>query len=159
MLPTFGTKHYSQRDLRTGQRRAVILNYDETYAFDPQDLFSNASLITKAAGYESLTGLQLKIGGMIGSSNISGEPDSSEGAPDFSSVHGGIPYDQQPTGIKGYYKWQASGEAMGTMIVIFSKDGANIGTYMHMFSDAADEYTAFEFNFDTPAELTETPVQ
>ena len=46
---------------------------------------------------------------------------------------------------------------MGTMIVIFSKNGANIGTYMHMFSDAADEYTAFEFNFDTPAELTETP--
>ena len=35
------------------------------YAFDPQDLFSNASLITKATGYESLTGVELKIGGMI----------------------------------------------------------------------------------------------
>ena len=39
----------------------------------------------------------------------------------------------------------------------FSKNGVNIGAYMHMFSDAAAEYTAFEFNFDTPAALTETP--
>jgi len=127
------------------------------YALNPQDLFSDTSLIAKATGYESLTGVQIKIGAALASSNVFGEPHYSGDVPDFSNIHGGIPYDQKPTGIKGYYKWQADGEAVGTMIVIFSKNGANIGTYMHMFLDAADEYTVFEFNFDTPAKLTETP--
>ncbi|HHT21779.1 MAG TPA: T9SS type A sorting domain-containing protein [Bacteroidales bacterium] len=126
------------------------------YVFDPQYLFSDASLITKVAGYESSTGVQIKIGGLIASSNVSGEPDFSEGAPDFSNIHGGIPYNQKPTGIKGYYKWQANDEAMGAMIVIFSKDGANIGTYLNIFSNAT-EYTAFELKFNTPSALTETP--
>ena len=88
-----------------------------------------------------------------------------------SSWHGGIPYSQKPTGLKGYYKYNipaattdlnGDGEInsadtpdFGLIIIAFSKGGKNIGTYFFQLGDSLDTFTPFDKTFD-PA-LTETP--
>ncbi|MGD0710863.1 MAG: T9SS type A sorting domain-containing protein [Bacteroidales bacterium] len=69
--------------------------------------------------------------------------------------HGGIPYSQMPAGIRGYYKYNEVTVDSATVIVAFSKAGANIGTYMYTIGGIKSSYTLFQFTF-TPA-LTVTP--
>ncbi len=68
---------------------------------------------------------------------------------------GGIPYSQIPNGIRGYYKYNVATADSGLIIVAFSKDGANIGTYFCKVGGIHDTYSLFNFTF-SPA-LSESP--
>ena len=48
---------------------------------------------------------------------------------DPSQWTGGISYNQIPTGIRGYYKYNVATADSATIIVTFSKSGVNIGSY------------------------------
>ena len=108
--------------------------------------------VTQTTGYNSAYGVQVKTTAEIGMGYFLNFQPSSE---DPTAWHGGIPYTQQPTGITGYFKYNvASGDA-GIVIVAFSKNGSNIGTYYAVLSGLHADYTAFDVNF-SPA-LTQTP--
>jgi hypothetical protein len=76
-----------------------------------------------------------------------------EGSPD--SWHGGMPYDQQPVGLRGWYKYNVATADSGTIIVAFSKGGANIGTYFFKIGGVKGSYTLFNKSF-VPA-LSQVP--
>jgi len=79
---------------------------------------------------------------------------STQGEP--STWHGGVPYNQIPTGISGYYKYNVAAISdAGTIIVAFSHGGTNIGTYFFEVGGIQNNYTQFNFTF-SPA-LTVTP--
>jgi hypothetical protein len=69
--------------------------------------------------------------------------------------HGGMPYDQIPTGIRGYYKYNVATADSASIIITFSKAGSNIRTYFYKIGGIKDDYTLFNFTF-TPA-LSVTP--
>ncbi|MGD0582804.1 MAG: T9SS type A sorting domain-containing protein [Bacteroidales bacterium] len=69
--------------------------------------------------------------------------------------HGGMPYDQIPTGISGWYKYNVATIDSGSIIIAFSNGGVNIKTYFFKIGGIYDTYTPFKFTF-TPA-LTQTP--
>ena len=46
-----------------------------------------------------------------------------------SSWTGGMPYNQKPAGIRGYFKYNVALIDSATIIVTFSKSGSNIGSY------------------------------
>lgn len=81
------------------------------------------------------------------------DPNGSGGNPN--AWHGGIPYNQQARGIRGYYKYNVAVTDSATVIVVFSKAGANIGTYFLTIGGIQNTYKLFDFNF-TPA-LTQVP--
>lgn len=68
----------------------------------------------------------------------------------FSDWTGGLPYTQQPTGIKGYYKYNVAANDSATVIVIFSKNGYNIGSYVYNIGGIHSSYTPFNFTFNPP---------
>lgn len=68
---------------------------------------------------------------------------------------GGIPYNQIPTGIKGYYKYNVATADSAIIILPFSKAGTNIGTYIYKIGGIHNTYTPFNFTFSPP--LTQTP--
>lgn len=67
--------------------------------------------------------------------------------------HGGMPYNQIPTGIKGYYKYNVATADSATMIIAFSAGGTNIRTYYFKIGGINSTYKLFNFTFD-PALLT-----
>jgi hypothetical protein len=69
--------------------------------------------------------------------------------------HGGMPYNQKPTGIKGYYKYNVANVDSATMIIAFSSGGSNIRTYFLKLGGVHNNYTLFNFTFN-PA-LSTTP--
>ena len=69
--------------------------------------------------------------------------------------HGGSPYTEIPAGIQGYYKYNRDVDDSGTMIVAFSKNGVNIGSYYYSFTGIHDEFTPFYCAFNPL--LTEAP--
>ncbi|MDB5272242.1 MAG: hypothetical protein JWO58_609 [Chitinophagaceae bacterium] len=71
------------------------------------------------------------------------------------SWHGGSPYTQQPTGIKGYYKSSIAAGDTALIIVAFSKAGTNIGTHLYKLYGTHSTYTPFSFPLN-PA-LSQTP--
>lgn len=74
----------------------------------------------------------------------------------FNAWHGGIPYDQQPTGIRGYYKYNLSPtEDGGVIILAFSKNGVNIGTYMQRLDGPVTDFTLFNYTLNPP--LSQAP--
>jgi len=68
---------------------------------------------------------------------------------------GGIPINEKPTGITGYYKYNVQAGDTAMVLVSFRKGGQNIGTYFLPLYGIHNTYTAFDFTF-TPA-LTQTP--
>jgi len=82
---------------------------------------------------------------------LNGNPDKGNGP---SSWHGGVAYNQKPTGISGYYKYNTTADS-GTILVAFSKDGVNIQTYAFEIGGIQNTYAPFNFTF-SPA-LTQTP--
>jgi uncharacterized membrane protein len=68
--------------------------------------------------------------------------------------HGGIAYDQIPTGIRGYYKYNIASKDSGTIIVAFSKSGNNIGTYFYTVGGLHSAYTLFDFKFSPALSVT-----
>lgn len=73
----------------------------------------------------------------------------------LAQAHGGMPYNQKPTGIRGWYKYNQSEVDSGSIIVIFSKGGNNIGTYYFEIGGVKSSYTLFNKTF-IPA-LATTP--
>ncbi|MEI7502514.1 MAG: T9SS type A sorting domain-containing protein [Paludibacter sp.] len=68
---------------------------------------------------------------------------------------GGMAYNQKPTGLRGYYKYNVSATDTGVLIAKFTKAGVDIGTYYCKVGGVKTDYTLFKYTFD-PA-LTETP--
>jgi Secretion system C-terminal sorting domain len=68
---------------------------------------------------------------------------------------GGMPYNQKPKGIRGYFKYNVATADSGTVIVAFSKAGVNIGTYIIPVGGIHNTYTLFDYTF-SPA-LAATP--
>jgi hypothetical protein len=69
--------------------------------------------------------------------------------------HGGMPYNQIPTGVKGYYKYNVATADSATMIIAFSHGGSNIRTYYFKIGGVNSSYKLFNFKFN-PA-LSTTP--
>lgn len=125
-------------------------NYDFNSNKDEMGVFN----VNKTTGYSGSFGVELKTVSADGirMAYMLNENPQSE---DPSTWHGGIPFSQIPTGIQGYYKYnQASGD-QGMVIVVFSKNGTNIGVYSANLGGLHTEYTPFNFTF-SPA-LTQTP--
>ena len=68
---------------------------------------------------------------------------------------GGMPYNQSPTGIRGYYKYNVASLDSATIIIDFSSAGANIATYVYKIGGVQNSYTPFNFTFNPP--LPSTP--
>ncbi len=69
--------------------------------------------------------------------------------------HGGIPYAEIPTGIRGYYKYNIATEDSGLVVAAFSKNAVSIGMYMYTLGGIHNSYAPFSFTFDPP--LSQTP--
>ena len=68
---------------------------------------------------------------------------------------GGIPYNQKPTGLRGYYKNNVVAGDTASIVVAFKSAGACVGMYMMKFYGAHNTYTQFTIPF-SPA-LSGTP--
>ncbi len=68
---------------------------------------------------------------------------------------GGIPINQKPMGIRGYYKYNIASADSGTILLTFNKAGVNVGTYFFKIGGIYNTYQLFNFTF-VPA-LTQTP--
>lgn len=131
-------------------------NYPNGYFFnvnrEDKAVQFNIFGVTQATGYNSAYGVQITTTAEIGMGYLLNFQPSSQ---DPSNWHGGIPYTEKPTGITGYFKYNvASGDA-GILIIAFSKNGSNIGTYYAVLSGLHSDYTAFDVDF-SPA-LAQTP--
>lgn len=71
---------------------------------------------------------------------------NTDGGP--SSWKGGIPYNQQPTGIRGYYKYNVATADSGAILVLFKNAGSIIGMYTYPLGGIQNSYTLFDFTFD-----------
>ena len=74
---------------------------------------------------------------------------------EITSWRGGMAYNQKPSGVRGYYKYNVSTGDMGVIIAKFTKAGVDIGTYYCKVGEVKTDYTLFNINFN-PA-LTEIP--
>jgi hypothetical protein len=71
--------------------------------------------------------------------------------------HGGMPYNEKPSGITGYYKsdFKTPGDS-AFILLVFSKNGVNIGSYFFMFGAIQkNAYAPFQFTLNPP--LSQTP--
>ncbi|MDR3705044.1 MAG: T9SS type A sorting domain-containing protein [Paludibacteraceae bacterium] len=93
---------------------------------------------------------------LVGADTVTGYfLNSSPNSGSASTWHGGVPYTQKPTGIRGYYKYNVATADSALIIVAFSKAGSNIGTYSKKIGGIHSSYTLFNLTF-SPA-LTQTP--
>lgn len=74
---------------------------------------------------------------------------------DPSTWNGGFAYNQQPTGMSGYYKSSIVSPDTAFILAFFYKAGVMIGQYGYYFYGNHNTYTPFSVSF-TPA-LTQTP--
>ena len=68
---------------------------------------------------------------------------------------GGMPYNQSPTGIRGFFKYNVASADSATIIIVFSSAGVNIATYAYKIGGIHATYTPFDFTFYPP--LPSTP--
>jgi len=68
---------------------------------------------------------------------------------------GGIPFNQVPTGIRGYYKCNVANPDSGGILVAFRNNGVCLGLYMYKFGGVQSTYAPFNFTFNPP--LVGTP--
>ena len=61
--------------------------------------------------------------------------------------HGGFPYNQQASGMRGFYKSSISSPDTGFVIAFFFKGGVMIGQYGYYFYGTHNTYTPFSFSF------------
>lgn len=76
---------------------------------------------------------------------VNGNPEN-----DPEQWHGGIAYNQQATGLRGYYKSNVALGDTALVLVAFSKAGVNLGTYAYKIAGTQSTYTLFNFTFDPP---------
>jgi hypothetical protein len=120
-------------------------------------LFSNPNVVKTKDAYHGSYAVQISNATDAAKDTINGyivnfNPSTSG---DPSTWHGGISYSQKPTGITGWYKYNVDKTDSATLIVVFSKAGANIGTYTLLIGGIQNSYSQFNFTFK-PA-LTITP--
>jgi hypothetical protein len=60
---------------------------------------------------------------------------------------GGLPYTQQPTGIRGYYKCSVPAGDSALMLLQFKKSGTSLGFIAHSFYGTHNSYTLFSVAF------------
>lgn len=80
---------------------------------------------------------------------INSEPDG-----DPENWHGGVPLNGKPTGIRAYFKSNIATGDTGLILVTFSKDGANIGTYMLPIVGVHATYSLLDYTFNPALSLT-----
>lgn len=68
--------------------------------------------------------------------------------------HGGMPYTEKPTGIRGYYKSNIPAGDTALVIVSFSKNGANVGSYTVKLVGQHSTYTLFDMVFSPALGVT-----
>jgi len=66
------------------------------------------------------------------------------------SWSGGIPFNQVPTGIRGYYKSTLTNPDSAGILVAFRNNGVCLGVYMYKFGGNQSTYTPFNFTFNPP---------
>lgn len=103
--------------------------YHGTYAVQ---LTTNASVLDTSGGY------------FVSTSSANGDP---------TTWKGGIPYNQTPTGIRGYYKYNIATADSGLILVIFKKAGVAYDFYPFLIGGIKTTYTLFNFSFN----LVQTP--
>jgi hypothetical protein len=59
----------------------------------------------------------------------------------------GIPYNEIPTGLRGYYKYNVETADSGLIIIAFSKGGNIIESYFFKLGGIHNSYTPFDFKF------------
>ena len=69
--------------------------------------------------------------------------------------HGGMPYNQMPAGLSGWYKYNVATADSASIIIAFSKAGVNIGTYYFKLGGIKSTFTPFSLPFNPP--LSQTP--
>lgn len=139
-IPNGNFENWSSATFETPQYYPFSSNPDAYFSQPP--LPFNVTKTTDAqlgvyAAQLSTTGTSNDGGGFFANLN----PDS-----DPFTWHGGIAYSQIPTGISGFYKYNASNDS-GLVIVSFSKAGTNIGTYAFFLTGIKTTYTPFNFTF------------
>jgi len=77
------------------------------------------------------------------------------GNTDIPFWHGGFPYSEQPTGLRGYYKSDIQTGDTARVLVNFSKNGSSLGFYQIGLYGTHNTYTLFEITFDPP--LSDVP--
>lgn len=97
-------------------------------------------MTTQIAGGDTMPGIFINV-------------DPKNGDP--SSWSGGFAYNQQPTGMKGYYKSSIASPDTAFILAFFYKAGVMIGQYGYYFYGNHSTYTPFSVSF-TPA-LSQTP--
>ena len=129
-----------------------------TFTSNPQDY--NQSLpynVNKVSpGYHGTYAVELSTVALNKDTNtgviINVDPNTKNGSPN--TWTGGIAYNQKPTGIRGYYKYnQVSGDS-ATILVIFSKSGSNIGSYFYTVGGLHNSFNLFQFTFNPPLSTT-----
>lgn len=63
---------------------------------------------------------------------------------------GGLPYNQIPTGIRGYYKSNSVPGDSGGVLIAFKNAGSCLGLYMIKLGGVHNTYTPFQLNFNPP---------
>lgn len=129
-----------------------------TYSYPANyDFNSNSSdglfNLNKTTGYTGNYGVELKtvLNDGVRMAFMLNETPPSE---DPTTWHGGIPYNQIPTGLQGYYKYNVASGDLGMAIIVFSKNGVNIGTYYYTLGGLHTNYTAFNFTFSPALSVT-----
>lgn len=69
------------------------------------------------------------------------------------NFQGGFPYNQRPTGIRGYYKSSIPVGDSAYLLLIFKQAGNLIGFYETRFFGTKTNYTLFDYSFPTPLPL------
>ncbi len=85
------------------------------------------------------------LGGFTNTNN----PDDS-----FPNWTGGIPYNQIPTGMRGYYKCNVMPGDTARVLVIFKQGGSSIGYYSVSIYGVQSSYTLFSTIFNPPLAAT-----
>lgn len=67
-----------------------------------------------------------------------------------SNFQGGFPYNQRPTGIRGYYKSSIPVGDSAYLLLIFKQGGNLIGFYETRFFGTKTSYTLFDYSFTDP---------
>ena len=110
------------------------------------------SNVTRVAGWHGKYGVQLstivynKDTGFAYITNSINNPVNGQG---------GIPYNQEPTGFRIYYKCSVMPKDSAGVMFVFKQGGKVIGTYYYTFTGTTSSYTLFSKTF-SPA-LTKTP--
>jgi hypothetical protein len=136
------------------------LNYPYTSSNEKAYVFlensASSNVVKTTSAYHGTYGVELSTK-VVGTDTIGGyflnfNPNNSGS---LSTFHGGMPYAQKPTGIRGYYKYNMATADSALILVAFSKAGTNIGSYYAKIGGVHTSFTLFNLTF-SPA-LTETP--